>query len=64
MPKVCNGCEYLNISERTQDLLKAKGMGCPPHICKKYNIRVTHFPYREPYIHPCKECAEEVGQNA
>ena len=25
MPKFCNECEYLNISERAQDLLKARG---------------------------------------
>ena len=56
MPKVCNGCEFLNIDEYEQDLIKVKFRHCPPHICNKYNKRVIHFPYSEPYIHPCEEC--------
>lgn len=61
MAKMCNGCEFLNIDEYEQDLIKAKCGDCPPHICKKYNKRVTHFPYSEPYIHPCEEC-EKGGE--
>ena len=56
MPKMCNGCEFLNIDEYEQDLIKSKCGVCPAHICKKYNKRVTHFPYSEPYIHPCEDC--------
>lgn len=56
MPKMCNGCEFLNIDEYEQDLIKEKCGDCPPHICKKYNKRITYFPYNEPYIHPCEEC--------
>lgn len=57
--KICNGCEFLSIDEYEQDLIKAKFGERPDHICKKYNKRVKHTPYSEPYIHPCKECEEE-----
>ena len=63
MPKMCNGCEFLNIDEYKQDLIKAKCGYCPPHICNKYNKRVLHFPYSEPYIHPCEECEKMVRDN-
>ncbi len=53
--KVCNGCDFLNINEEEQDRIKAQG-GIYPHICKKYRKRLSHHPYREPYIHPCEEC--------
>lgn len=55
----CNDCEFLNIDEREQNIIKKRDGWCPPHICKKYNKRVLHFPYREPYIHPCEECEKE-----
>ena len=38
MSKMCNGCEFLNIDEYEQDLIKEKCGDCPPHICKKYNF--------------------------
>lgn len=52
----CNECPHLNINEREQIRLKKGGLGLSPHICKKYNKRVLHYPYREPDIHPCDEC--------
>lgn len=55
----CNDCEFLNLSEADQDHIKKSGGGCPPHICTKYNERVRHYPYKEPYIRPLKECIEE-----
>ena len=63
MPKMCNGCEFLNIDEYRQDLIKAKCGYCPLHICNKYNKRVIHFPYSEPYIHPCEECEKNEGKS-
>ena len=56
MPKTCNDCEFLNMDEAEQNAIKARGDGCPPHICRKYNVRVKHFPLMHPDIHPCKEC--------
>ena len=56
MPKICNGCEFLNIDEYEQDLLRLmlQHGDCPPHICNKYNKQVTHLPYSELWIHPCE----------
>lgn len=56
MPKVCNGCKHLSIDEDEQNLIKSQSGEIYPHICKKYNKRVLHMPYKEPYIHPCEEC--------
>lgn len=60
--KPCNGCEHLSLTEAEQDAVKSQGGGCPPHICRKYNKRVTHYPFREPQIHPCEECVKEATQ--
>lgn len=54
--KNCNACEFVNITESEQNLLKQKLGFTPPHICKKYNKRVIHYPFPQPMIHPCKEC--------
>ena len=54
--KICNGCNFLSIDEKEQDLIRAQGGVTYPHICTKYKKRVLHYPYNEPYIHPCKEC--------
>lgn len=56
---ICNKCEYLSISEQQQNFIKSQCGNCPPHICNKYNKRVFHYPYKEPFIYPCKECFEE-----
>jgi hypothetical protein len=56
MPKKCNGCKFLSIDEEEQDFIKNQGGGIYPHICTKYKKQVRHFPYSEPYIHPCEEC--------
>lgn len=61
MDKHCNACEFLSITEAEQNQIKAQGGGCPPHICRKYGKRVLHFPYREPFIHPCEECLKEAA---
>lgn len=53
---ICNGCEFLNIDEEVQNIIKKQHGETIPHICKKYKKRVLHFPYKEPYIHPCEEC--------
>lgn len=52
----CNNCEFLNIDEYEQNLIKNQGEGCPPHICTKYNKRVMHYPLIHPAIYPCEEC--------
>lgn len=62
--KVCNNCAFLNIDEHEQNLIKAKLGKCPPHICTKYDKRVTHFPYRHPSICPCEECRKEINNMA
>ena len=54
--KICNDCEFLSITEEQQNFLKEQGCGILSHNCKKYKKQVRHFPYREPYIHPCEEC--------
>jgi hypothetical protein len=54
--RTCNTCEFLNLTEGEQNLIKRQHSETPPHICKKYNKRVTHFPLPHPMIHPCKEC--------
>lgn len=57
----CNDCPHLNITEEQQERMwrisKRKAMF--PHICRKYNQRVLHYPYREPMIHPCRQCEKE-----
>ena len=57
----CNNCPHLSITEEQQERLwRAAGkMAMLPHVCTKYNERVLHYPYREPMIHPCKQCEEE-----
>lgn len=57
----CNDCPHLNITEEQQEHMWriSKRMAMFPHICIKYNQRVLHYPYREPMIHPCKQCEEE-----
>ena len=57
--RFCNNCEFLNINEKEQNAIKERGDGCPPHICTKYNKRVFHFPYPQPFICPCEECEKE-----
>ena len=57
--RTCNACEYLNLTEGEQNLIKRQCGETPPHICKKYNKRVIHYPLPEPLIHPCKECIAE-----
>ena len=54
--KMCNGCKYLNIDEHEQNYLRKHTGHIYDHICKKYNKRVCHFPYDEPFIYPCDEC--------
>ena len=55
----CNRCEYLNINEAQQNKME-KQCGCLLwHYCKKYNKRLFHFPFKEPYITPCQECIDE-----
>lgn len=61
MPKFCNDCEFLNIDEYEQNLIKEKYGKLPLHICTRYDRRVKHYPYKEPYIHPCEEC-EKGGE--
>lgn len=56
MNKVCNDCKCLNINEDEQNYLKEQVGHIYPHICKKYNRRLSHYPYVEPMIHPCEEC--------
>ena len=57
----CNNCSYLSITEEQQihmwKLTKKKVIF--PHIYTKYNQKVLHYPYREPMIHPCRECKEK-----
>ncbi len=60
--RYCNDCEFLSINEEDQNRIKELGGVCLPHICEKYNKRVLHYPYTEPYIHPCEEC-EKGGNN-
>lgn len=57
----CNDCPHLNLTEAGQDYLwrLSNKKGKFPHICTKYNQRVLHYPYREPMIHPCRQCKEE-----
>ena len=56
MPKYCNSCAFLNIDEDEQNRIKKESGILYPHICLKYMIRVKHYPYREPYIHPYEKC--------
>ena len=60
MDKHCNGCAFLNIEEDEQHRIKREQGIWHPHICLKYMVRVRHYPYKEPYIHPYKECDKEV----
>lgn len=60
MPKYCNSCVFLNIDEDEQRRIKREQGILHIHICLKYMVRVRHYPYKEPYIHPCKECDKEV----
>ena len=53
---VCNKCKWLSIDEHEQNVIREQGGGIYPHICRLYKKRVTHYPYAEPYIHPCEEC--------
>ena len=59
----CNNCPHLNITEEQQEhlwkLSKKKAMF--QHICTKYNQRVLHCPYREPMIHPCRQCEKSMN---
>ena len=57
----CNNCPHLSITEEQQHRIwKAAGkIAMLPHICTKYNVRVLHYPYREPMIYPCSQCEEE-----
>lgn len=57
----CNNCPHLSITEEQQHRLwrATSKKSMLPHICTKYNERVLHYPYREPMIHPCKQCEEE-----
>ena len=57
----CNDCHHLNITEEQQEYMWkiTKKMAIFPHICTKYNQRVLHYPYREPMIHPCRQCEKE-----
>ena len=55
MNKVCNDCKCLNINEDEQNYLKEQVGHIYPHLCKKYNRRLFHYPYVEPMIHPCEE---------
>lgn len=57
--KTCNDCEFLSITEEQQDFLKKHSGEILSHNCKKYKKQVRHFPYKEPYIHPCKECLSD-----
>ncbi len=55
----CNNCEHLSPTEKEQNLVKRKAGIILPHICKKYDKRVFHFPYTHPNIHPCEECIKD-----
>ena len=56
----CNDCPYLNITEKQQIMIqRGTGRNFVPHICMKYEERVLHYLYREPMIHPCRQCEEE-----
>lgn len=61
----CNDCPHLNITEEQQihtwKITKKKVIF--PHICIKHNQRVFHYPYREPMLHPCRQCEEEKENN-
>ena len=57
--RTCNACAFLNLTEGEQNLIKRQSGETPPHICKKYNKRVMHFPNAHPMIHPCEECIAE-----
>ena len=61
----CNTCPHLNVTEEQQDRFWMMGnkKSMFPHICKKYNKRVLHYPYQEPMIHPCDECIKEKENN-
>lgn len=61
MQKTCNACEHLSLTEGEQNMVRRRGEAVPPHICTKYNKRVTHYPYNHPFIHPCEEC-EKGGE--
>lgn len=58
----CNDCPYLSITEEQQEhmWIISKRKIILPHICRKYNQRVLHCPYREPMIHPCYQCEESM----
>jgi hypothetical protein len=56
----CNDCPHLNITEEQQEHFWKVTKNIFPHICRKYNERVLHCPYREPMIHPCPQCEESM----
>ena len=58
----CNDCEFLSIIEKDQNDLRKLGYDYTPHICNKYDKRVLHFPYQQPFIHPCEECEKEENR--
>ena len=49
-------CLFLSLNEKTQDLVYELTGKKPAHYCSKYNKRLTHYPYGEPYITRCPEC--------
>lgn len=55
----CNECSNLLFDEEEQDYLKSAIKYTVPHWCEKYQKRVFHHPYKEPRIHPCRECLTE-----
>jgi hypothetical protein len=57
--RTCNACEFLNLTEGEQNLIKRQSGETKPHICNKYNKLVMHFPLPHPMIHPCEECIAE-----
>lgn len=61
MFECCNRCKYLSIDEHTQNRIFKETGVLKPHVCLKYNVRVLHMPYREPFIHRCKECIQNGG---
>lgn len=49
--KFCGDCEYLNYTEKEQEI----AFGDPDHKCMKYNKRVLHYEYH-PRLLKCDDC--------